>query len=89
MGQAKPHVGAKLVEEWRQQALGEDVNELRSRRDMQNMNFPNGDLVTVEVKINLDMLRALMLNWVRRQVGNTNIVAIDKYDAGTEGSATP
>jgi hypothetical protein len=31
--------GAKLGEEWRRQALGEDVGELRSRRDIQNANF--------------------------------------------------
>jgi hypothetical protein len=45
---------------------------------VQNTNFPNGDLVKDEVEINLDMLRALMLNWVRCQVDITDIVAIDK-----------
>jgi hypothetical protein len=29
---------------------------------MQNANFPNGDLVTDKVEINLNMLRALVLN---------------------------
>jgi hypothetical protein len=37
------------------------------------------------VEINLDMLRALMLNGVRRQVNNTDIVAIDKCAAGQRG----
>jgi hypothetical protein len=68
----------KLEEEWRRQALGGDVSELRSRRDVQNANFPNDDLVTDEVEINLNMFRALMLNWVGRQVNGTDIVAIDK-----------
>jgi hypothetical protein len=45
---------------------------------MQNVNFPNGDLVTNEVEIDLNMLRALMLNRVGRQVDDTDIVAIDK-----------
>jgi hypothetical protein len=52
---------------------------------MQNVNFPNGDLVTDEVKINLDMLCALMLNGVGRQVDGTNIVTIDKCDVGQRG----
>jgi hypothetical protein len=42
------------------------------------MNFPNGNLVTEKVKINLDMLRALMLNKVGRQVDTTDIVTINK-----------
>jgi hypothetical protein len=73
---------AKLREEWRRRTLGEDVGELRSRWDMQNANFPNGGLVTDEVEINLDMLHALTLNRVGRQVDNTDIVAIDKCVAG-------
>jgi hypothetical protein len=46
------------------------------------MNFPNGNLVTDKVKINLDMLRALMLNEVGRQVDATDIVTINKCVAG-------
>jgi hypothetical protein len=45
---------------------------------MQNVNFPNGDLVTNEMEIDLNMLRALMLNRVGRQVDDTDIVTIDK-----------
>jgi hypothetical protein len=76
---------AKHGEECWQKTLGEDVDESRSCRDMQNVNFPNGDLVTDEVKINLDMLRAMMLNGVGRQVDGTNIVTIDKCDVGQRG----
>jgi hypothetical protein len=56
---------AKLEEEWRWQTFGEDVNELRSHQGMQYTNFPNNELVTDELEINLNMLRALMLNEVR------------------------
>jgi hypothetical protein len=70
--------GAKLGKEWRRQTLGEDVNKLRRRQDVQNVNFPNVDLVTNEVKIDLNMLHMLVLNWVGRQVDDTDIVAIDK-----------
>jgi hypothetical protein len=43
--------------------------------------FPNGILVKDEVEY-LDMLRALMLKGVGRQVDNTGIVAIDKCAVG-------
>jgi hypothetical protein len=49
------------------------------------VNFPNDDFVTDEVEINLDMLRALMLNRVGRQVDDIDIVTIDKCDAGQRG----
>jgi hypothetical protein len=49
------------------------------------MNFPNGDHVMHEVEINLDMLHALMLNWVGFQVDDTDIVAIDKSAVGQRG----
>jgi hypothetical protein len=45
---------------------------------VQNTNFPNGNLVMDEVEINLNMLHALMLNRVGRQVDDTDIVTIDK-----------
>jgi hypothetical protein len=52
---------------------------------MHNMNFPNGDLVTDEVEINLDMLHALMLNGAGHQVDDTDIVSIDKCATGQRG----
>jgi hypothetical protein len=45
--------------------LSEDIGELRSHWDVHNVNFPNGDFVTDKMEINLNMLRALMLNKVR------------------------
>jgi hypothetical protein len=52
---------------------------------VQNVNFPNGDLVTNEVEINFNMLRILMLNEVERQVDGTDIVVINKYAAEQRG----
>jgi hypothetical protein len=49
------------------------------------VNFLNGNLVTYEVEINLDMLCALILNGVRRQVDDTGIIAIDKCAVGQRG----
>jgi hypothetical protein len=52
---------------------------------MKDTNIPNGDLVTNEVKINLNMLGALVLNRVRGHVDGTNIVAIDQAAASQRG----
>jgi hypothetical protein len=79
---------AKLEEEWRRQAPDEDVGELRSRWDVQNANFSNDDLVTDEVEIDLNMLHALMLNGVERQVDGTDIVAIDKCAVKQRGCSS-
>jgi hypothetical protein len=77
--------GAKLGKEWRRHTLGEDVVELRSHQDVQNVNFPNDDLVTDEVEINLNMLCALMLNWVGCQVDDTDIIATNMCATGQRG----
>jgi hypothetical protein len=44
------------------------------------MNFPNGDLVTDEVEMNLNMLCALMSNWQSQEVSTTPL-AIVRYTA--------
>jgi hypothetical protein len=49
------------------------------------VNFSNGDLVTDEVEINLNMLSALMLNYVGYHVDDTGILAIDKCAMGQRG----
>ena len=44
---------------------------------MQDTNITNGDTLSDEVEINLDMLRTLMLNRVRGEINHTDIVTID------------
>jgi hypothetical protein len=44
---------------------------------MQNTYITEGDVLTEEVEINLNMLRTLMLNRVRGEVDRTDIVTID------------
>jgi hypothetical protein len=69
--------GSKLGEDKSGQPLGEDVCKLRRRWDMKNTNITNDNVLVDEVEINLDMLRALMLNRVSGQVNNTDIVTIN------------
>jgi hypothetical protein len=68
---------AKLGEYRSGQPLGEDVRKLRRCWDMKNTNITKYVALADEVEINLDMLRALMLNPVSGQVHNTNIVTIN------------
>jgi hypothetical protein len=49
------------------------------------VNFPNGNLITDEVEINLNMLYVLILNQVGRQVDSTDIIIVDKGDVGQMG----
>jgi nucleoside-triphosphatase THEP1 len=48
---------------------------------MQNTYITEGDVLTDEVEINLNMLRTLMLNRVRGEVDCTDIVTIDNNGA--------
>ena len=69
--------GANLKEDRSGQPLSEYVRKLRRRWDMKNTNITNDNVLVDEVEINLDMLRALMLNRVSGQVDNTDIVTIN------------
>ena len=37
-----------------------------------------GDSLSTKMEINLNMLRALMLDWVGGEVDNTNVITIDQ-----------
>jgi hypothetical protein len=62
----------------RKEPLGKDVDELGGRRDMEDANISNGNTVTDEVEINLNMLDALMLDGVGGEVDRADIVAVDQ-----------
>jgi hypothetical protein len=55
--------------------FGEDVGELGGRRDM---NISDGDTLANEVEINLNMLRALMLDGIGGEVDCADVVAVDQ-----------
>jgi hypothetical protein len=59
------------------QPLGEDVGELRSRRDVEDTNVSDGNTLMDKVKINLNMLGALVLNWVGGEVDGADVVTVD------------
>jgi hypothetical protein len=51
---------------------------LRSRWDVEDTNVPDGNALMDKVKINLNMLGALMLNRVGGEVDGTDVVAVDQ-----------
>jgi hypothetical protein len=77
--------GPKLREHHRRKPLGEDVGELGDGRDVKNTNNSTGDPFADEVKVDLDMLRALVLDEVGGQVDGADIVAEDQ---GARGQRT-
>jgi hypothetical protein len=67
----------KLQEHGGRQPLGEDVGELRSHWDVEDMDIPDGNMLTDKVKINLNMLGALVLNGVGGEVDSAGVVTVD------------
>jgi hypothetical protein len=47
---------------------------------MEDADFTDGNLLTNEMKIYLDMLHAVILNRVGGEVDNTNVVIVDEID---------
>ena len=45
---------------------------------MKNSNIPNGDALADEVEVDLDMLRALVLDRVGGEVNRADVVAVDE-----------
>jgi hypothetical protein len=58
--------------------LGEDVDELRSHRDVEHTNVLNGNVLADKVKINLNMIGALVLNGVGGEVDGADIILVDQ-----------
>jgi hypothetical protein len=74
---ADVEAGRKLLKHQGGETFREDVDELRCRRDMEDADLTDGNLLSDEMKINLHMLRALMLNGVGEEVHDTDVVAVD------------
>lgn len=69
--------GPKLLKHRRGMALGEDVGELRGGWYM-NSHISNGDTLTHEVEIELDMLRALVLDEVDGEIYDADITVAQR-----------
>jgi len=52
---------------------------------MLDSQITNGDSLSNEVKINLDVLGALMLHWIGGHVDSTDVVAVHQCGAPKKG----
>jgi hypothetical protein len=68
---------SKLREHRSGQPLGEDVSELGGHRDAVDTHICNGDTLTDEVEVDLNMLGELMLDGVGGEVDYTAVVAVN------------
>jgi hypothetical protein len=69
--------GPKLIKHRGWETLREDIGELRCHQDMENADLTDGNILFDEMKINLHMLRVLMLNGVGEEVHDADVVAVD------------
>jgi len=69
--------GPKFTKQLYMQSVNHDVCELMCGRDMEDTNLPQSNLLADEVDVNLDVLRATMMNRIDYHVDCTNVVAID------------
>jgi hypothetical protein len=79
---ADVETGPKLRKHHRREPLGEDVGELGGGRDVKDANSSTGDPFADEVKIDLDMFRALVLDGVGGEVDGADVVAEDQGARG-------
>jgi hypothetical protein len=70
--------GPKLIKHRGGETIREDVGELRCRRDMEDADLVDSYILSDKMKINLHMLRALMLNGVGGEVHGADVVAVDE-----------
>jgi hypothetical protein len=70
--------GPKLIKHRGGETLREDVGELQCRWDMEDADLTDGNLLSDEMKINLRMLRALILNGVGGEIHNADVVTVDE-----------
>jgi len=69
--------GPKLSEQWSWKALRHDVRELMRGRHMEDPDLTQGHLLTDEVDVNLDVLRAPMMYRIGCHVYCTHIITVD------------
>ena len=75
---ANVKIGSKLLKYRCWETLGEDIGVLGCHGDMENSNMTEGDTLPNKVEINLNVLRALMLDRIGGEVDSTDVVAINQ-----------
>lgn len=73
---ADAQAGPKLLKRRGWEPFGHDVGELLRRRDMKNTQLSQSNLLAHEMDVELDVLRASMMNWICRHIHRGDVVAI-------------
>jgi hypothetical protein len=68
----------KLRNHWSRQTLSEDVHELGCHWHVQDADITDGHVFPHKVKVDLDILHALVLNGVGGEVDSADIVTVDE-----------
>jgi hypothetical protein len=71
----------KLDEKCGRKPLGEDVDELRSGRDVENANIADNDTLADEVEVDLHVLCVLMLHRIGGEVDRADVITVDEGGA--------
>jgi hypothetical protein len=69
--------GPKISKQLYRQAFRRDVRELVRGEDIKNLDLSQSNLLADEVIVDLNMLRATMMDEVGGHVDRTNVVAVD------------
>jgi hypothetical protein len=73
---------SKILEERRRQALCEDICKLLSTGYLEDANTAKGYLLAHEVYVQLDMLRALVMDRIPQHVDARDVVTVDYRGCG-------
>jgi hypothetical protein len=79
---ADVETGPKLRKHHRQKPFGEDVGELGGGRDVKDADNSIGNSFADEVKVDLNMLRALLLDMLGGEVDGADVVAENQSACG-------
>lgn len=77
-GAADVEAVSEFLKNRRRQAFGEYISILQGRGQMQNSNITNSNTITDELEIDLNMLDALMLDWIAGYINCTNVITVDQ-----------
>jgi hypothetical protein len=79
---ANAKTGPKLCEELYREALCHDVSKLVSGGNMKNLDLSKRHLLANEVNVDLDVLRASVVDRVGRHIDGTHVVTVDNGGGG-------
>lgn len=69
---------SKMREKLQRKIFSEDISNLKSRRNMKNMNVTMSNFFTNKVNVQFNVFGTLMLNKIIIKINNTNVVTVNQ-----------